>query len=418
MNKKIISIYELLQCLTDAADLISPQLANHHQQVAYLAYHIGDQIGLSNEDKRDLIVAGLLHDIGALSVKERHFILENEAPNINDHGHKGAKLLSGFSHLKKAAKVIKHHHMPWDFGYGSEFEGEEVSMLSHIIHLADRIAVLVNHSNKVLEQIPDIREKIMAGSGKRFVPECVDAFYELSHKEFIWLDLTYKPLLNIMPKVIAFDIWEISWDDIIDLTRIFARIIDFRSHFTATHTSGVATVAVELGKLAGFSEIEQKMMQVAGYLHDLGKLAIPTEILEKAAPLEIEEFNIIKSHTFYTYRLLQNIDAFDTLSRWAAFHHERLDGSGYPFHIDRKELTLGCRIVAVADIFTAIAEDRPYRKGMDDEAIKKVLIDLVSKEAICPYITGLLLNNFDKVNNERIKQQSRAAKEYKEFFKD
>jgi HD-GYP domain-containing protein (c-di-GMP phosphodiesterase class II) len=244
----------------------------------------------------------------------------------------------------------------------------------------------------------------------------VDAFIEISHKEFIWLDLSYKPLLNILPRVLVFDIWELNWDDIIDLTKIFSKIIDFRSHFTATHTSGVSAVAVKLASLMGFSELELKMMQVASHLHDLGKLAVPTEILEKTEPLNVEEFNIIKSHNFYTFRLLQNIDAFDTISRWAAFHHEKLNGKGYPFHLDGSQLTLGSRIVAVADIFTAIAEDRPYRKGMSKETIMKVMDGLVKDKSICQFVTNVLFVNLEEINHIRETAQLKAAKEYRTFF--
>jgi HD-GYP domain-containing protein (c-di-GMP phosphodiesterase class II) len=412
----MISIYELLQCLTDAADLISPALANHHQQVAYLAYHIADQMGLSNTSKRDLVIAGLLHDVGALSVSERHQLVENEPPNVQDHGHKGALLLSGLDHLQDVSIIVKHHHLPWKNGKGKFFENESVSMLSHIIHLADRVAVRVKDNNKVLEQIPQIRKEILSQKGDKFVPEMVDAFIEISHKEFIWLDLSYKPLLNILPRVLVFDIWELNWDDIIDLTKIFSKIIDFRSHFTATHTSGVSAVAVKLASLMGFSELELKMMQVASHLHDLGKLAVPTEILEKTEPLNVEEFNIIKSHTFYTFRLLQNIDAFDTISRWAAFHHEKLNGKGYPFHLDGSQLTLGSRIVAVADIFTAIAEDRPYRKGMSKETIMKVMDGLVKDKSICQFVTNVLFENLEEINHIRETAQLKAAKEYRTFF--
>ncbi|MFP4456656.1 MAG: HD domain-containing phosphohydrolase [Clostridia bacterium] len=415
-TRRMVSIYELLQCLTDAADLISPDLTNHHQQVSYLAYLIADQMGLSNTSKRNLVIAGLLHDVGALGLKERHSFIEKEPPNIQDHAHRGWMLLSGLNHLKDAAHIIKYHHVPWDNGKGKVFNNEEVSMLSHIIHLADRIAVKIKNDNEVLEQVPDIRKQILSKKGKNFVPEMVDAFIEISHKEYIWLDLSYKPLLNILSKVVIFDIWELNWDDIIDLTKIFSKIIDFRSHFTATHTAGVAAVAVELARRSGFSELELKMMKVAGHLHDLGKLAVPTEILDKTKPLKVEEYNIIKSHAFYTFRLLQNIEAFDTVSRWAAFHHEKLNGTGYPFHLDRHQLSLGSRIIAVADIFTAIAEDRPYRSGMSERAIRDVLSDLVKNETICPYVTNILFDNIDEINHVRNSEQRKAAEEYRSFF--
>src|SRR5690606_8284531 len=114
----------------------------------------------------------------------------------------------------------------------------------------------------------------------------------------------------------------LNLDELIKLSEVFAYIIDFRSPFTANHSLGVAQVARKLAELAGFSENECKMMLIAGYLHDIGKLAISNEILEKPEKLETDEFNIIKSHVFYTYRTLESIKEFETINIWASLHHE------------------------------------------------------------------------------------------------
>lgn len=121
------------------------------------------------------------------------------------------------------------------------------------------------------------------------------------------------------------------FDEIIELTKIFANIIDFRNPFTATHSAGVAKTAEKLAELAGFSENECKMMLVAGYLHDLGKLAVSKSILDKPGNLDPGERNVIRSHAFYTYRLLQAIKGFEIINKWASFHHEKLNGKGYSF---------------------------------------------------------------------------------------
>jgi len=95
-------------------------------------------------------------------------------------------------------------------------------------------------------------------------------------------------------------------------------------------------------------------MEIAGYFHDLGKLRVPKEILEKPGKLSTEEFNIIKSHTYHTYRILSHIPNFETINWWASFHHERLNGSGYPFRINAFNFPLGSRIMAIADVFTLL----------------------------------------------------------------
>ncbi|MGC8574942.1 MAG: HD-GYP domain-containing protein [Caldisericum sp.] len=156
-------------------------------------------------------------------------------------------------------------------------------------------------------------------------------------------------------------------------------------------------------------------MEIAGYLHDLGKLAVPKEILEKPDKLSTEEFNVVKSHTYYTYRILSCIPNFETINRWASFHHERLDGSGYPFRLSAFDLPLGSRIMAVADVFTALTEDRPYRAGMDVDKALKIIENMSQNNILDVYTVQLLKKNIAKVNEARIYSQTEALREYEKF---
>ncbi|HBR02080.1 MAG TPA: phosphohydrolase, partial [Ruminiclostridium sp.] len=184
----------------------------------------------------------------------------------------------------------------------------------------------------------------------------------------------------------------------------------------ARHSAGVAKTSQRLAEMIGFSPLECKMMLIAGYLHDLGKLAISNDVLEKPAKLNEDEFNEIRSHTYYTYQLLDTIPQFETIKTWAAFHHERLNGSGYPFHIKGDSLTLGSRIMAVADIFTAITESRPYRKGMDDQHAIHALKDMVASEAIDGNIVKVLIDHFQEINDIRESAQQQASNRYESFL--
>lgn len=157
------------------------------------------------------------------------------------------------------------------------------------------------------------------------------------------------------------------------------------------------------------------MMKIAGYLHNLGKLAVPLEILEKAAKLTEDEFNIIKSHTFYTCRILETISNLDVINTWASFYHERLDGKGYPFHHKGEDLSLGSRIMAVADVLTAVTEDRPHRKGMPSDGALQVLRQMAESSVLDSYVVSTLRLYYDEVNSVRIAARAAASKEYQEF---
>ncbi|HHX73839.1 MAG TPA: HD domain-containing protein, partial [Firmicutes bacterium] len=235
-------------------------------------------------------------------------------------------------------------------------------------------------------------------------------------RESLWLDLVNNYLHQVIPETLVFDTMDLNLDDTISLTKIFASIIDFRSPFTAYHSAGVAKTAEKLAELAGFSKEECKMMLVAGYLHDLGKLAVKNDVLEKPSKLDVEEYNIIRSHTYYTYRLLQPIRAFEQFNIWAASHHERLDGTGYPFQLTGDSLSLGARILTVADVFTAITENRPYRKGLDNKETLQILQQQAAKRALCPYVVSILAENIVAINRVREEAQLEAGKEYNYYI--
>jgi len=411
-----IPLFDLVACLSDAIDLVSPALVDHHKQVAYIASCIGEELGLPLEKQKDLILAGALHDIGALSLAERIETLNFDFESAALHSGLGGGLLALFEPLAPLAPIINSHHTFWNNGKESQDAGIPVPLESHIIHLADRIAVLIDTKNEVLGQVKDICEKTREQSGKMFKPELVDAFMSLSQKEYFWLDIKSSTIYRHLRRKARSKTIVMDLDQLNDLAMLFAKIIDFRSSFTATHSSGVSASAVHLAKLCGFSERECRMMKIAGYLHDLGKLAVPREILEKPGSLTPKEFNIIRSHTFHTYRILETVEDFETINTWGAFHHERLNGKGYPFHHKGKDLSLGSRIMCVADVFTAVTEDRPYRKGMSNAETIKVLKSMAQSGTLDATIVSTLESHFEEINGIRAKTQADSREIYKRLL--
>lgn len=417
MEKRYLSnLNDLLLCITKAINLINPEINDHHQQVSYLSYCIAEQIGISDDDMRTLVVASMLHDVGAIAFGSDVDFSTNETYEQNKHAFVGAKLLSAFHMFDKVSKVVKFTHIPWNHGAGSTFNGEEVDPLSHIIHLSNRVIVSLNKYEPFLTQVDKVKDYVMSERGLKFKDEVVDAFMAIADREANWFYLQYNPeeLNDIMDDSISSV--KLTVDDAVELTEIFAHIIDFRSPFTSMHSAGVAASAVYLAKKAGFSSEECKMMNIAGNLHDIGKLKTPKYILEKNGALEKDEFDIMKEHSFYTYLLLKPISGFERITEWAAFHHEKMNGKGYPFHLPAKKLSLGSRLMSVADIFTAITEDRPYRKGMDKPHTVNVIKEKVKDGSISPYASSLLLYNFDEAYDVRKKAADMAVKTYSQFL--
>ncbi len=121
------------------------------------------------------------------------------------------------------------------------------------------------------------------------------------------------------------------------------------------------------------------------------------------------EMAVMKQHTYFTFSVLSTIRGLQMIAEWGAYHHERLDGKGYPFRRKAHEMNLGARIMAVSDIFTALAEDRPYRKGMTMENIRTILQDQAIHGIHDPRIVNLLLENVEEVRRAVTEKQEQPG---------
>ncbi|MBI5102511.1 MAG: HD domain-containing protein [Nitrospirae bacterium] len=408
-----IKLADLIFCLSDAMDFIDPSVVNHHKQVAYIASSLGAEMGLSEAKQKELLLAGALHDIGAFSLKARKDTLKFQFENALEHAEAGYSLLRLFEPLSGIVSTVRFHHVPWDKGKGGISKRQKVPLSAHIVNLADRVAVLINKKKEVLGQITAITRKINENSGSLFMPEVVDCFNALASREYFWLDTVSPSIQSILTQKLKGASFETDSDDMMGFSRLFSRIIDFKSPYTATHSSGVAASSEMLSRFIGFPEKDSRIMRIAGYLHDLGKLAVPVEILNKPAKLNSREYNVIRHHSFYTYRILETIPAFSTINKWAAFHHEQLNGLGYPFHLKEKALPQGSQIMAVADVFTAVTENRPYRPGMTMGNAMHILDKMADSRAINKDVVEVLRKNFDEIDSARAHAQASAMREYK-----
>jgi len=415
-RQPITSMLNLALSLTDALDLINHRVMNHHRKVALIAYLLGVELNLPLIQRKNLLMAGVFHDIGALSLQERLDTLSFDIIEPHLHGETGYLLLRDFEPLSPVADIVRFHHVHWDDGKGRYFNGNPVLLGSHIIHLADRISVLIPEQAAVLEQGPMIYRDIARFSGSWFQPELVETFGNLAGKECFWLDAAAaSPTAPLCP-IVDMDPVELELDMLDGLTKLFSRGIDFRSPFTVTHSSGVAATAEIMSRRADFSPKELSLIRAAGHLHDLGKLAIPTDILNKPGKLSGSEWHTMRTHTYFGFRLLEKIPALETVNKWASLHHERMDGSGYPFHLRGEELPLGSRIMAVADVFAALTEDRPYRPGMSPSQAFETIAGMARSGGLDSYLVELLRANLQEVNEYRRSVTVMALDNYRHLF--
>ena len=143
---------------------------------------------------------------------------------------------------------------------------------------------------------------------------------------------------------------------------------EMRDPYTAGHERRVAEIAVAIGAELGFDARRQEGLRVAGYLHDIGKISLPAEILSKPTKLSRIEYQMIKGHAQASYDILKNVGFPWPVAEIALQHHERMDGSGYPQGLKGEAILLEARILAVADVVEAMSSHRPYRPGLGIEA--------------------------------------------------
>lgn len=170
-----------------------------------------------------------------------------------------------------------------------------------------------------------------------------------------------------------------------------------------------------MGRLCGLSDPECARLTIAGYLHDIGKLSVPLEILEKPSFLDAREIAVIRHHSYQTFKFLQRIGMDENVRNWSSYHHERLDGSGYPFHLSASQLSHGCRIMTVADIFTALVEDRPYRASLPRQQVIPILQNMTAKGWLDGDLVQTLSDNFEEMNVICQQAGESALRDYRPF---
>lgn len=381
MSKFNINLHEAVYSLSDALDLVGVTHIHHGKRVAYMAAECGKQMGWSGQRMDDLFQAAILHDCGVSKTIVHSRLAQFEWEKEGDHCKVGAVLLNSCPLLEHLAPVVRYHHTHWSALKDMDLP-EEVKLAANCIYMVDRVDVLslgflVDQSNLLLGR-EEIRKKIWEKRGDWFCPELVDVFMQISRSEAFWLSLENEHVSGYVSVWLSdTKVREMGFEELRSVVRIFSYIVDAKSPFTKAHSDGVARLARHLGKVFELSEESCEMLELAGLLHDIGKLRQPDELLDKPGKLTAEEYAHIQRHSFDTYTILKNIKGLEKVTQWAALHHERADGSGYPYHLSTETLALEARIVAVADVFQALAQKRPYRDPLQPDEIMEILNEMV-----------------------------------------
>ena len=284
-------------------------------------------------------------------------------PIIRSHTIIGAQIVSDFPGFEKAPSLILDHHEYWNgHGYPRAKKGKEIVVGAQLIRAADTFDIIFQtHPEKTLPQIMKDMNKLVSKEFNKSVFSSLkkvmnnNLFHDLvdAHK---LPDLLFKLRDEVSVSGIddGTDIMGISLD-------IFGQVIDSKHAFTAGHSKRVSQNSLLIAISMNLPHDEVTRIKWAGLVHDIGKVAIPPIILDKASELSEDEHALLRKHTVYTEEILETVSCMKELVPIAAAHHERFDGNGYHHKLKGEEIPLGARILAVADSFDSITSLRGYR---------------------------------------------------------
>jgi putative nucleotidyltransferase with HDIG domain len=418
-----VRVAAVVAALSKALDLSTGQLPGHSMRGCVIGMRVGQEYGLSEIQLNELYYALLLKDCGCSSNASKTFhalgsddlkakrdvkttdwtsvswetfqyALAHVAPGkpflervrallslaANQKAHtrdvtkirceRGATLVR-LMHLPEAtAEAILDLDEHWDgSGLPESRRGGAIHLYSRIMLLAQTLEnFLTAQSKEAALQIIQQRSK------KWFDPGIVHAALSLAKRDALWTDIDSADITDL---VLTMDLRAAclhGGDDTMDSICVaFAQIVDAKSPFTYNHSNGVANASVAIAQKLNFPRERVLFIRHAALLHDLGKLGVSNAILEKPAKLDDEEWKIMKRHPEDTWRILKIIPHFEELSEVAASHHEKLNGKGYFRSLTAENLSTESRIIAVADIFDALAANRPYREGLPMEKVFEIL---------------------------------------------
>lgn len=398
-----ISMSDMIFALSFALDSVEHELVGattyHSKRVAYLSACIGRQFDLDDQEIVDIACAAALHD-NALTeyINTEYQVGRDVLSNLNlfdigPHCTFGERNISHMPFYPRVKHVVLYHHENADGTGPFGKRAADTPLFAQIVHIADIVDVTNDFGSLTPEKYRKVEEMLERTRGKMFAPDIVDAFTDALGYDTL-AAMQGNAIEKLLHDAIPEKERDYSEDELHGLADIFARITDYKSPFTSRHSQGIAEKAQEMARYYRLGSSMESRLYLAGALHDIGKLVIDNDVLEKPDKLTDEEYIYMQNHAWYSYQILHDIKGLEDICRWASFHHEKLDGSGYPFGKKGYELNALERLMGCIDIYQALTEDRPYRDGLSHEKALSIMHDMAAQGKIDSRIVGDIDDRF------------------------
>jgi len=441
-----ICMSHVISALSHALDLTEGQPLGHCIRSCWIGLNIAMQLDFNKEQLIDLYYTILLKDAGCSSNSSRLYEIfgANDISNkrdakLVDIQNKTSVVRFVLSHIGKEKSTTDLFHRVIDLAVNGEKLATELvaircergAEIAQMLGLTQNVssgiysldehwngkgrpkslsgnAIPVNSRIALLSQVADVFNSyngpdaalsaVTERSGKWFDPDIVEAFKKACEKSGFWSSLVSENLEEKVEDMVSdYNTYEVDEDGLDQIALAFARIIDAKSPYTAEHSKNITNISNIIAREMGLDQQRCRWIKRGALLHDIGKLGVSNEILDKPGKLSDEEFNIIKMHPVYTEQILSRFKPFREMAIFSAAHHERLDGKGYPRGLKGDEISLETRIISVSDIFHSLIEDRPYRKAMTVENALKIMENLRGS-ALDTDCLDILIKQLPKLN--------------------
>ena len=382
-------------------NMVDPRFLHHAINVATIFHNMLKAEGrLKIQSRKELVILAFFHDIGACTPEQDCRPSELDTGDVWKHSILSYLFLQQYFPKNDLVKVTLYHHLRCDQKID---ENPEILWYAQLLHLADCISIWrdVQHHSK-----QEISDKIKAGSGSDFSPEAISLLCKSNLMYHTWQCLS---MPRILKRIIA-DIG-ITSQEAERYLYLMANVIDFRSHNTAMHTRSVMEISLEMARLAGFSQKIQRKIYLGALLHDLGKIGIPIEILEKPGKLTPDEMQIMRLHVPLGESIIKGCVS-DEVMQIALRHHEKPNGQGYPKGLSGSELTPPQRLLAVADVVSALCMVRSYKEAFPKSRCLSILREMADSNQLDKEMVKLVEDHFDRILSAAVQRCGPTQMQY------
>lgn len=394
-----ISFSKFLLLFSEIVENTARVMDGHLQRTTYISAHLAETLGLSENEVKFLLISSLLHDIGLLFVIKLGFVEELDKLDrsaLIDHGELGRWVVKEMSFLEgheRIAEIIRFHHVDYSPGLENRIPVESLVLVG-----ADKLEVIARKYQQPWMYKKEIMEAFSECKLYAPVREAICKLIKDAPLIFWYnLFLSRRAKREYLEALLGDIPLKFNASNFLKISKTIATLVDFRSPVTSTHSARVSSLAEAIGEMMELPARKRFLLKIAGLLHDIGKLVVPIDILEKPARLSPVEYAIVQTHIYFSYRFLRQIGMPAELVEAASFHHERLDGSGYPFGITGDCMYIGARIMQVADVFAALCEKRPYKDRWDKGVVLSTIKAEVEGGRLCRKVYEVVEERFDEL---------------------